>query len=200
MVGPTTQGMERSDRHAIRAPTGTTRPTRSSAACTRARASSRSRCSIPSTTTTGKQNGRNASLKFVNYLGFFIEEMQGNEVIGRITPIGGLRKGTGYGPAPAAAFPKVDSAGSVGIHGTTRGLDHQPRRRIQARRWRALLRACGVPVGIVEERRPAKRRCPTSSSSTSAPTPRRGWRRSSGCAPRTRRWRSSRSPRPPSPT
>ena len=28
----------------------------------------------------GKQNGRNASLKFVNYLGFFVEEMQGNEV------------------------------------------------------------------------------------------------------------------------
>jgi hypothetical protein len=53
----------------------------------------------------GKQNGRNASLKFVNYLGFFIEEMQGNEVYGRIVPIGGMRKGTG-GPAPAAAFPK----------------------------------------------------------------------------------------------
>ena len=52
----------------------------------------------------GKQNGRNASLKFVNYLGFFIESMQGNEVVGRITPIGGLRKGNGS-PAPAAAFP-----------------------------------------------------------------------------------------------
>jgi Flp pilus assembly protein TadG len=53
----------------------------------------------------GKQNGRNASLKFVNYLGFFIEEMQGNELYGRITPIGGLRQGGGS-PAPAAAFPK----------------------------------------------------------------------------------------------
>jgi hypothetical protein len=53
----------------------------------------------------GKLNGRNASLKFVNYLGFFIEEMQGNEIYGRITPIGGMRKGGG-GPAPAAAFPK----------------------------------------------------------------------------------------------
>jgi Flp pilus assembly protein TadG len=53
----------------------------------------------------GKLNGRNASLKFVNYLGFFIEEMQGNEVVGRITPIGGMRKGNGA-PAPAAAFPK----------------------------------------------------------------------------------------------
>jgi len=53
----------------------------------------------------GKQNGRNASLKFVNYLGFFLEEMRGNEVVGRITPIGGLRQGNGN-PAPAAAFPK----------------------------------------------------------------------------------------------
>ena len=53
----------------------------------------------------GKLNGRNASLKFVNYLGFFIEEMRGNEVVGRITPIGGLRQGNGN-PAPAAAFPK----------------------------------------------------------------------------------------------
>jgi hypothetical protein len=56
---------------------------------------------------TGKRNGRNASLKFVNYLGFFVERMQGNDVVGRITPIGGLRKGAGFGPAPAAAFPKT---------------------------------------------------------------------------------------------
>jgi hypothetical protein len=55
---------------------------------------------------TGKQNGRNASLKFVNYLGFFIEDMRGGQVVGRITPIGGLRDGNG-GPAPAGAFPKA---------------------------------------------------------------------------------------------
>jgi hypothetical protein len=55
---------------------------------------------------TGKRNGRNASLKFVNYLGFFIERMQGNEVVGRITPIGGLRKGVGFAPAPVTAFPR----------------------------------------------------------------------------------------------
>jgi Flp pilus assembly protein TadG len=54
---------------------------------------------------TGVAGGKNASLKFVNYLGFFIEKMQGNEVIGRITPITGLRKGD-MGPAPDAAFPK----------------------------------------------------------------------------------------------
>lgn len=55
---------------------------------------------------TGKRQGKGASLKFVNYLGFFIEGMQGNEVVGRITPIGGFRKGSGFGPAPEGAFPK----------------------------------------------------------------------------------------------
>ena len=54
--------------------------------------------------TTGKQNGRNADLKVVNYMGFFIEEMQGNDVKGRITPIGGILTGSG-GPAPTGAFP-----------------------------------------------------------------------------------------------
>jgi hypothetical protein len=59
----------------------------------------------PAYYTDGKVNGRNASLKVVNYLGFFIEEMRGNEVVGRITPIGGLHKG-GL-PAPSGAFPKA---------------------------------------------------------------------------------------------
>jgi Flp pilus assembly protein TadG len=53
----------------------------------------------------GKRNSRNATLKFVNYLGFFIEGMQGGNVIGRITPIGGMRV-AGMGPAPEAAFPQ----------------------------------------------------------------------------------------------
>ena len=52
----------------------------------------------------GKRSGRNADLKAVNYMGFFIEEMQGNTVVGRITPIGGLLTGNG-GPAPTGAFP-----------------------------------------------------------------------------------------------
>jgi hypothetical protein len=56
---------------------------------------------------TGTAGGRNASLKFVNYLGFFVEEMQGNEVLGYITPIGGSRKGGGFGPTPEGAFPKA---------------------------------------------------------------------------------------------
>jgi hypothetical protein len=53
---------------------------------------------------TGKQNGRTADFKVVNYMGFFMEEMQGKEVKGRITPIGGLLSGNG-GPAPTGAFP-----------------------------------------------------------------------------------------------
>jgi Flp pilus assembly protein TadG len=51
----------------------------------------------------GKLNGRNASLKFVNYLGFFIDKMDGNDIYGYITPIGGL-PGTTPGP-PSSMFP-----------------------------------------------------------------------------------------------
>jgi hypothetical protein len=54
---------------------------------------------------TGKQNGRNADLKAVNYIGFFIEGMQGNNVMGRITPVSGLRQGNGA--APQNGFPKA---------------------------------------------------------------------------------------------
>jgi hypothetical protein len=53
---------------------------------------------------TGKQEGRNADLKVVNYMGFFVEEMQGNDVKGYITPVGGILSST-EGPAPAGAFP-----------------------------------------------------------------------------------------------
>jgi len=55
---------------------------------------------------TGKQNGSNASLKIANFIGFFIEEMNGNEVTGRITPVGGVFKGSA-GPAPNGSFPIV---------------------------------------------------------------------------------------------
>ena len=53
---------------------------------------------------TGKHNGNNASLKVANYLGFFIEGMQSQQVVGRITPISGLVKGGG-GSIPTGAFP-----------------------------------------------------------------------------------------------
>lgn len=52
----------------------------------------------------GKHNGRNASLKVANALGFFIVGMRGNEVIGRITPITGEVTGNGGGSNPGA-FP-----------------------------------------------------------------------------------------------
>jgi len=53
----------------------------------------------------GKMNGRNADLRVANYIGVFIEGMQGNDVIARITPVGGLMSGNG--PAPAGAFPRA---------------------------------------------------------------------------------------------
>jgi hypothetical protein len=54
----------------------------------------------------GKRTGRNASLKFVNYLGFFVEDMNGGQVRGRVTPVGGIID-RNAGPAPPAAFPYV---------------------------------------------------------------------------------------------
>ena len=54
----------------------------------------------------GAQHGKNIDLKIANYVGFFIEQMQGNEVVGRITPVAGVFAGN-LGPAPAGAFPKV---------------------------------------------------------------------------------------------
>lgn len=52
----------------------------------------------------GKRNGRNADLKVANWIGFFLEDIQGNNIIGRITPITGMLQ-AGAGPAPAGAFP-----------------------------------------------------------------------------------------------
>ena len=53
---------------------------------------------------TGKANGRNADFKLANIMGFFVERRVGNQVYGRITPVGGLVSGGG-GPAPSGAFP-----------------------------------------------------------------------------------------------
>jgi hypothetical protein len=53
----------------------------------------------------GKRNGRNADLKTANWMGFFADSVQGNNIFGRITPIAGLSTKTG--PAPNAALPKV---------------------------------------------------------------------------------------------
>jgi hypothetical protein len=55
---------------------------------------------------TGKQNGRNADLKVANYIGIFVERMQGNDVIGVIVPVPGVLDGSA-GPAPVGAVPKA---------------------------------------------------------------------------------------------
>jgi hypothetical protein len=55
----------------------------------------------------GKLNGRTADLKVANYLGFFVDRVQGNNIYGRITPISGIKKGSGAGAAPPGAFPKA---------------------------------------------------------------------------------------------
>lgn len=55
----------------------------------------------------GPQNGKNIVLKFTNFIGFFIEPLNGSgEVMGRITPVAGRMAGGG-GPAPAGAFAKI---------------------------------------------------------------------------------------------
>jgi Flp pilus assembly protein TadG len=54
----------------------------------------------------GKQTGRNADFKVANFLGVFVDGMQGNEVIAYITPIAG-GTGSSAGPAPKNAFPYV---------------------------------------------------------------------------------------------
>jgi Flp pilus assembly protein TadG len=54
----------------------------------------------------GKASGRKADFKIANFLGFFVESLQGNSVKGYITDIVGVVN-TSAGPAPAAAFPKA---------------------------------------------------------------------------------------------
>ena len=54
---------------------------------------------------TGKQNGRIADLKAANFIGFFIEGLNGNDVLGRVTPVGGLI--LGGVPVPIGAYPRT---------------------------------------------------------------------------------------------
>ena len=54
----------------------------------------------------GKMNGRTATLRMANWLGFFVEGRNGNDVYGRITPIHGVIDNNA-GPAPAGSFPYV---------------------------------------------------------------------------------------------
>ena len=54
----------------------------------------------------GQQHGKGITLTVVNFIGFFIEPMQGGTVVGRITPVAGVVDGNA-GAAPPAAFPRV---------------------------------------------------------------------------------------------
>jgi hypothetical protein len=54
----------------------------------------------------GKANGRNADLRMANWIGFFVERREGNNVFGRITPILGVID-PDAGPAPAGMFPQA---------------------------------------------------------------------------------------------
>jgi Flp pilus assembly protein TadG len=52
----------------------------------------------------GKVNGRNATLKVANWIGFFVVTRNGNQITGRITPILGIIDNNA-GPAPTGTFP-----------------------------------------------------------------------------------------------
>jgi Flp pilus assembly protein TadG len=51
-------------------------------------------------------NGRNATLKVANWIGFFLDHVDGNNIYGRITPIPGILDHNA-GPAPQGTFPRV---------------------------------------------------------------------------------------------
>ncbi len=54
----------------------------------------------------GKRVGNFTNLRISNFIGFFVEELQGSDVVGRIVPISGSLDGVA-GPAPAGAFPRA---------------------------------------------------------------------------------------------
>jgi len=54
----------------------------------------------------GKRNGRTADLRTANWIGFFLDHIEGNGLVGRIIPITGIRDKNGP-PAPAGLNPKT---------------------------------------------------------------------------------------------
>jgi len=54
----------------------------------------------------GKRNGRTADLKTANWIGFFLDHIEGNGLVGRIIPIAGIRDKNGP-PAPTGLNPKT---------------------------------------------------------------------------------------------
>jgi hypothetical protein len=53
-----------------------------------------------------KQNGRAAEFKIANFLGFFVDRVEGNGIVGRVTNVVGMVDTTA-GPAPDQLFPKA---------------------------------------------------------------------------------------------
>ena len=56
----------------------------------------------------GKAHGKNITLDEVTTIGFFIEPMNGGQVVGRITPIH-VVDDTNAGPAPPGSFPRAEA-------------------------------------------------------------------------------------------
>jgi Flp pilus assembly protein TadG len=54
----------------------------------------------------GKRNGRTADLVTANWIGFFLDHVEGNGLVGRIIPIAGIRDSTA-GPAPLGLTPRT---------------------------------------------------------------------------------------------
>ena len=54
----------------------------------------------------GAAHGKNIDLQIVSFIGFFLEDMKGNDVVGRVTPVGGIIAAN-KGPAPTGMFPAV---------------------------------------------------------------------------------------------
>jgi Flp pilus assembly protein TadG len=54
----------------------------------------------------GRASGRGVDLRVANWVGFFVVRRDGNNVIGRITPVTGIIDGSA-GPSPVSAFPKA---------------------------------------------------------------------------------------------
>ena len=52
----------------------------------------------------GKRNGRGADLVTANWIGFYLDYIEGNGIVGRIIPIGGIYD-KNYPDAPVGAFP-----------------------------------------------------------------------------------------------
>ena len=52
----------------------------------------------------GKRNGRTADLVTANWIGFYLDYIEGNGLVGRIIPIGGIYD-KNFPDAPVGAFP-----------------------------------------------------------------------------------------------